>query len=256
MDDRNKCHKPANHEQDNALNALRIGSTNLHVHDAPNHKDDTEKSRKENKPMKNPVENIRGWLLHLGEPPNSNRVVAIFTVIIALTGIIYAVFAALQWCVLRDTLALERPWLGPTKRAVSVDKISHRIQGLEWYFSNGGKSTATEVRIQLDFVIGPVPTRPTNPKDLPYDEVCNKGPLSAGHNIVLPGFDTFTGVGFAPEVGAKLEDMYAGKAALYFGGCVDYSDAARKACYRTNVTEYFRPQDNGFVVTEFGNDAF
>lgn len=48
------------------------------------------------------MESKQGLWAHLGESQNSNRIVAIFTIIIALTGAIYAVFAALQWCANKD----------------------------------------------------------------------------------------------------------------------------------------------------------
>jgi len=84
-----------------------------HVHDAPHHKDNPNESGKEQKPMNKLMELIRGWLNHLGDAQNSNRVVAIFTIVIAITGIIYAVFAGKQLGVMRDTFnAANKPSVG------------------------------------------------------------------------------------------------------------------------------------------------
>src|SRR6266852_5856741 len=102
MSKRKKRNKPTRHKQNNTLNTFSVGP-NLQIHDAPYHKDSPDKGGKEQNPMKNPLQFIGRWWNHLGDTQNSNRVVAVFTIVIALTGILYARYAAKQWDVMQKS---------------------------------------------------------------------------------------------------------------------------------------------------------
>jgi hypothetical protein len=135
----NKGNKPPDSKKDDTLNTLPPGSPDLHVHNATHDGDTANSGEKEQRPMKKP-----SWWDHLGDSKNSNRVVAIFTIIIALTGIAYAAFAAMQWCVMRQSfIAANMPSVG-----VSMVEVRHLN------FDGQGKPIQSETRTDKSTSLG------------------------------------------------------------------------------------------------------
>ncbi len=172
-------------------------------------------------------------------------------------GLGYTIAAYRQLGVMADTLNLERPWIGPTARTLifdSKDPAKGRLKAVGWHYQNGGRTVATRMRFNLEFKIGPVePTKST----VPVSDKCEKGELSGDvGNISIPGaFDSYTPAAIPPEITKSMNDVYEGKVGLYLVGCIDYSNTARKAWYRTEVLELFLPKGPNFWAPEYGNDA-
>jgi hypothetical protein len=147
MDKRKHRNKPPDHEQDNTLDASSVGTSKLQQHDAPYHKDNPDKGGKEPNPMRNPIGFIKGWWSHLGDSRNSNRIVAIFTIVIALTSIGYAVFAYKQWGIMRETfIAANKPSVG-----VSGFVLVH--EGVDQSGKRFNSSTRTDSTVQLQISV-------------------------------------------------------------------------------------------------------
>jgi hypothetical protein len=190
---------------------------------------------------------------------------------IFLEGLVVAVGIIVAWIyhgqlnVMHDTLgqmvAMSRPWIGPYKRGVILEKKTDHLTEVDWYFKNGTNVVGTQFRNHLDLMVGPVyevgdMSGPEQP-NLPHDEICDKGQLSDtyGANIVLPNVEDYhLRVTPSTAVLARYDDIYSEKAGLYLVGCIDYSDSGQKAWYRTNVREVLMP-DNSFMITRFGNEA-
>jgi len=162
-----------------------------------------------------------------------------------------------QLGVMRDTLSLERPWIGPVARTLvfdNSDPAKGHLKALGWHYRNGGRTVATRMRFNLEFKLGPLePTEST----VPVSENCRKGELAGKEgNIAIPGdFDNRTPITVPPEIEKSMDDIYQGKIGLYIVGCIDYSDAARKSWYRTEVLELFLPKNPNFWTPGFGNNA-
>ena len=93
---------------------------------------------------------------------------------------------------------------------------------------------------------------------LPKDEICERGELGPnyGAGVMTSGVITQLPIWLSPEVAIQREDVFNGKVGLYVVGCIDYSDAASKASYRTNMRFVFNPRDTEpFSMTRFGNEA-
>ncbi len=189
------------------------------------------------------------------DPHNSNAIIAVFTVLIFLTGSIYTVFAALQWSVMHDTLRLERPWLGPVSRTIYPPPENGHMIGIGWHFQNGGRSVATRIRNNLEFRIGPFPTTQDS---WPHFEACPKGELPGKvGNISIPGSESVFTLEISSEIAKSMDDVYQRKVGLFLVGCVDYSDSSRKPHYRTEVFELFLPGvAPRFLAHTSGNDAY
>src|ERR1700721_1980792 len=118
---RRKRNKPSTQEQSGTPDTVLVGGPHLHTHDANDHKNEPKNGRKEQGQMKNPLEFVKRWGAHLEESKNSNRVVAVLTMGIFLTGLIYAAVATMQWCVMRQTfIAANIPSVG-----VSMVEVHH-----------------------------------------------------------------------------------------------------------------------------------
>ena len=175
--------------------------------------------------------------------------------VLAVIGIIAICIYGGQLDVMKDTLALERPWIGPTARTIVPRPEQGHIIALGWHYQNGGRAVATKIRQNLEFRIGP---RPAALKSAPFSDDCQKGELAQleqGGNIAIPGGDYIFPIDVSPEVAKSMDDVYAEKVGLYLVGCVDYSDSGRKEWYRTEVLELFLPKQTNFLVLPFGNNA-
>src|SRR6267143_6119466 len=62
-----------------------------------------------------PMEMIREWFDFIRDPGNASAIVAIFTVLIFLTGLAYTVFAALQWGEMRSTIKATQQQIADTR---------------------------------------------------------------------------------------------------------------------------------------------
>jgi hypothetical protein len=205
-----------------------------------------------------------------------NAVTAVFTALIFFATCVYAVFALLQWNAMRgqllamqDAMKLERPWIGPIGRKKilqntvdSKGKPISELTGVEWYFQNGGRTAATKTRIHIVIKLGPpTPTTVfTSRDDLPKNELCEKGELdsSFGDFPVIPGVPhTSFNARFSAPPGeyGSIDAALASGHNLWLVGCVDYSDSSLKPWFRTNVLEYWNPQDQSFALWQTGNDA-
>jgi len=181
------------------------------------------------------------------------KLTCIFAGVAALSTTVYAIFGILQWSVMSNTLALERPWIGPTARTL-VPSQNGQLRAVGWHYQNGGRTVATRMRFNLEFKIGP--TEPTE-SNAPISEECRKGELPGKEgNIAIPGsFDYLTPIAVSPEIAKSMDAVYQGKVGLYIVGCVDYSDTARRTWYRTEVLELFLPKAPNFWAPPFGNDS-
>jgi len=108
--------------------------------------------------------------------------------IIALIGLaLYTVAAYWQLGVMSDTLKLERPWIGPTARTFIPRPDQGHLVALGWHYQNGGRTVATRIRNNLEFMIGPPIA---DPHTAPVSEECRKGELAKEEgNIAIPGSD-------------------------------------------------------------------
>jgi len=83
------------------------------------------------------------------DPNHASAVVAIFTFIIALTGIIYAVFAGLQWHATVQVMRLDqRPWIVPKSGGQLQLQIGQPI-ARPLYVQNTGKTAAFIFRMEI-----------------------------------------------------------------------------------------------------------
>jgi hypothetical protein len=157
MSKRKKRNKATQQKQSDTFNKLAVSPVNsLHRNDSPDNKNNTDKNEKESKPMPR----IKEWWSNLGDPKNSNRVVAIFTIVIALTGITYSWFAYKQWKAIDGQLDQmqdnSRPYLIPAlpKFGEAFPQNFNQIKLTPAYI-NGGNSPALKVtpskpRIAID----------------------------------------------------------------------------------------------------------
>jgi hypothetical protein len=197
------------------------------------------------------------WHEFREKTPVHDKLNAFFTLIVMVATVTYVIVASRQLGVMNDTLNLERPWIGPVSRTLvfdNSDPAKGHLKALGWHYRNGGRTVATRMRFNLEFKIGPLePTEST----APVSESCRKGELAGKEgNIAIPGdFDNYTPITVPPEIEKSMDDIYQGKTGLYVVGCIDYSDAARKSWYRTEVLELFLPKNPNFWVPGFGNNA-
>ena|SRR5882724_4365242 len=188
--------------------------------------------------------------------PWPQRIEAACAVLLVFITGTYTYFACKQWSVMNDTLKLERPWVGPTKREFYYSH--NRMVGMDWHFQNGGRTPATRVRSDIEFRIGPIPEKLTQ-ENRPKIQRCEDGELSdaLGSFVAIPNVDSSYPIAPGPQVIAALDDVYSNKVGLYLTGCVDYSDSSKINWYRTNVLETFHPTPQGgeLAIAMFGNDA-
>jgi hypothetical protein len=188
--------------------------------------------------------------------PWPQRIEAACAVLLVFITGTYTVFAGRQWSVMDDTLKLERPWIGPTKRMVTFDEKSKHMERVQWYFQNGGRTVATKIRGGVELKIGPPVTEALDTS--PSSEKCNKGEVPAGGNVAIPGIEYSVGAiaSATSVIVAGMDSIYSNKVGLYLVGCVYYSDSSGKPQYRTDVSEVFIPNMQSFVVAPLGNEAY
>lgn len=85
------------------------------------HPEDTNKKAPHGRNDQKPVGPIRQTLTKVWtfiiEPKHSNALVSIFTVLIFFAGVFYTIFAALQWCTMRESNRINREALVSVQRA-------------------------------------------------------------------------------------------------------------------------------------------
>jgi hypothetical protein len=177
-----------------------------------------------------------------------------------------------QMGIMKDTLALERPWLGPSgtvsrslgaKQPPSgqpIDWQKNKLVGMAARIQNGGRNPGTNVRWHMLFKLG----KPYNAAEetsnygLPTDDVCDKGELSSnyGSGTIMGGVITELPVWIPKDIGEKGPTIFSKGVGLYIVGCLDYSDTTFKSWYRTNMRWVFNPSGpEPFVMTRFGNES-
>jgi hypothetical protein len=177
-----------------------------------------------------------------------------------------------QMGIMKDTLALERPWLGPNgviTKSVGpeqppsgqpIDWRKNTLVGMAAKIQNGGRNPGTNVRWHMVFKSG----KPWNGAEetpnsgLPTDEICDKGELSSyyGSGTIMSGVVITLPVWVPKRMSIASESIFNRKMGLYVVGCLDYSDTTFKKWYRTNMRWVFVPiEPDPFVMTRFGNEA-
>jgi len=119
----------AEHSQSSSANERQLTK-----HNTVNKKADTDKRTDKNKPTETNMNFIEKWWHFVVDPQNSGAVIAIFTVVIAVTGIFYTAFAAFQWRATRSAAdaatnanKIARESLIGTQRAfIAFDKFDTR----------------------------------------------------------------------------------------------------------------------------------
>jgi hypothetical protein len=257
IDGNDKSHKSEDASNTEHSSSPAPSKGQLTKHDAIDN--ESSRNKGQSKPAEVKMGFVRRWWHFVRDPQHSGAVVAIFTIVIAITGIAYTSFAFLQWQTMHDTLSLERPWLGPTqRRPVLVDAKTGQIQAVYWNIRNGGRSPAINVHYNMVLMIGPILDfnqldRNKYPKVTP----CENRLTGEQGNVLVPNSEIGIRVAILPEVRARLSSVYSSTVGLYLVGCIDYSDTTKQARFRTNVLEYFDPSPPGNLITpNMGNDAY
>jgi hypothetical protein len=217
-----------------------------------------------------PLEVVMRWWKFIKDPQHSQAIIAILTLVIAGTGIGYDIVASKQLSVMNDTLKLERPWIGAVGRKKSgYQEIDPKTgvqtgkfiwTGVQWMYQNGGHTVATRTGSSIQANLGPpIPKTLDVPRDtLPKNDTCEKGRLSEFHGAftVPPGVsNSFIAPFVDQEIRDSLDKIRRNEVGLWIVGCVDYSDDTLTPWFRTNVLEYYHPQDDTFAQWPIGNDA-
>ena len=252
-----------------------IAKRQVQEHDPIDSKGRTDNSDSE----PNPLEVVDQWWKFVTNPNNSSAIIAILTLIIAGSNIAYGVFFYRQMNIMRDTLglslALERPWIGPSGHVLSTYGPTQREEGrpIDWKMNrlvrmqlrvqNGGRAPATKFRWHMLWKVGDVydAVNENASTPLPTDEVCDKGEMGseygAGVMMATPGVTTYLPVYVSQEILSRFDDVVRNKVGLYVVGCIDYSDSTGKPWYRTKVRMVLIPQDTEPLgMTRFGNEAW
>ena len=109
-----------------------------------NTQENTRKTKDQDNPPKPPGWWRRKWHFVI-EPKNSNALVAIFSALLFVATVVYAVFAGLQWNVILKTMRIDqRPWMTPKAASLLQFKVGQRI-GWDIYMQNIGKTAAFNV---------------------------------------------------------------------------------------------------------------
>ncbi|SRR6266571_1830315 len=133
---------------------------NLHQHNTIDKKDDSGDAEDKHKPSEVSMGFIKRWWGFVKDPQHSGAVVAIFTIVIAITGILYTTVSVLQWCAnnkaadaaksaadtARKQLEMMRPWL--TSEFVPTGlmfKEDGGFLGLNITIANTGNSVAKSI---------------------------------------------------------------------------------------------------------------
>jgi hypothetical protein len=139
--------------------------THLHQHDSIDKKDQSNGTDDKHKPSEVGMNFIQRWWYFVKDPKHASAVTAIFTVVIAFTGIVYAVFSYLQWDAMSGQLkemksnsALQKKtaavqfglpvisinWLGMF--TLGENEVPHFIVRIQ----NNGKTNAESVSFAMD----------------------------------------------------------------------------------------------------------
>jgi len=187
-------------------------------------------------------------------------VMAAATIVIAILTAFYVNYSRDQWSVMRDTLKLERPWIGQVKQRLDINPATNRVDAAALYVRNGGRSPAINIRYYLKFMIGPVRHgQEIQNNELPKATPCEKELPGQGGNVIVPNGEAEFPAGLAPQILARLDDIYSTpqKVGLYLVGCVDYTDTSEKPKYRTNFLLVIHPNSSeGIAILDTGNDAY
>jgi hypothetical protein len=108
---------------------------------------------------------ISEWWEDLKRPEASNRLIAIFTIVIALTGILYTVFAGFQWREMnKSSVLINRAWVG-VKQPIWLSNLTLDAKNAKANYiitiKNYGPSVALNVAVSARVVVGPQYIIPT-----------------------------------------------------------------------------------------------
>jgi hypothetical protein len=97
---KNRKNKPTSGQQgtpNKPLAADSPGEGELHQHNPIDDKSNAENRKDQHEPLEESMSFVKTWWTFVKNPDHSSAVVAMFTIVIAFTGILYAVFSYLQW---------------------------------------------------------------------------------------------------------------------------------------------------------------
>ncbi len=214
-----------------------------------------------------PMEAILSWWDFIRKPEHANAIIAIFTILIFLTGAFYTVFAGLQWHAnkeaagaaqsaaetARDALERgERPWVGPSGdvKLLStplIGKDGTVSFGAEVALKNFGKSPALNVEMQLEPDVGSDDSAERLGIQFVNDRC--KADVSKGRDIIFPDSETTyttSGSRYLPSL----------KASPFFTleGCVLYEDQFQAKIHHTRFC-FVVPYMNQFPAHQCGTTA-
>ena len=122
----------------------------------------------------NPIESLRHIWDFLIEPKNSSAIQAVCTLLIFVTGMIYTVFAGLQWCASKKAADAAKSAAETTRNAFGMDKRrAEEIEeakctilgdigiGERFYtvtIPNGGKVSARDMRAHIEISLNALPS--------------------------------------------------------------------------------------------------
>jgi hypothetical protein len=227
----------------------------------------------------------RSWLQRFRASTAYTQANIICTIIIAVATVIYAIIAGFQLSAINRQLPAiqesanaakraaktasesldasrlnERPWLAPSESGTVYNPLPKDTVGFKVRFTNGGRTPATSVAIQMQWFVGlPLPVE-GDPATLPQNPACQNGVNPKGHYLLLPGIPLDHVSEFPPEVNAAMKDIRKNIKGLYLIGCVFYYDPSGKGSYRTNISEMFIHGTEKFPdslrLSASGNDAY
>jgi hypothetical protein len=191
-----------------------------------------------------PPEVIRMTWDFIRKPENANAIVAVFTALIFLTGLIYTIFAGLQWRAIRESNEINREALESVQRAYVTfspfitQVIRSRTNGsppVAWRFQipvvNSG---TTPTRDMLNYATLYI-TEGELPADFDFQDFEHGRSMVLGPKAEI-NFET-------SEAGIdSIADVANGKKSLYLYGWATYRDIFKntqrhvtKFCYRVEV---------------------
>ena len=120
--------------------------------DAARSQKDTNNADKAPKPTGEGMHSIWQFII---EPKHSNALIAIFTVLICVTGIWYTIFAALQWGAMKDSNQISRASLESVQRAfvslqtLRVDRFNQVNNVKSWQISPTWENTGATPAVDI-----------------------------------------------------------------------------------------------------------
>lgn len=193
-----------------------------------------------------------GWNFVI-EPKHSNALVAIFTVLIFVTGFFYTIFAALQWLAVIDSNRINHDSLVSVQRAfvtyegMNLDAYptSTKTKDMAWTFTanlvNGGTTPAID-KVQEFRALNTLPSEPTElefigpDNDHPVGEIGPKAQSQMGPLVETPAFVMGEFPFTISSIGSKAFQSFFRSRNIFVWGWVGYRDVFPGT--RPHVTEF------------------